>query len=110
MSNTSRREFLKSSGMVVMAGAAGYFGFEQLVRATLELGPAGELQAMRLDRWSDLTDDHTYGPVPFESRIDGERSFGDLTIPSELHATWWAGTDRAFRFFEAAVDDASFTA
>jgi hypothetical protein len=82
----------------------------ELVHATLELGPAGELQAMRLDRWSDLTDDQTYGPIPFESRIEGERSFGDLTIPSELHATWWAGTDRAFRFFEAAVDDASFTA
>jgi hypothetical protein len=82
----------------------------ELVRATLAFGPAGELQAMRLDRWSDLTDDHTYGPVPFESRIESERSFGDLTIPSELHATWWAGTDRAFRFFEAAVDDASFTA
>jgi hypothetical protein len=59
----------------------------EIVRATLELGPAGELQAMRLDRWSDLTDDQAYGPVPFESRIDGERTFGDLTIPSELHAT-----------------------
>lgn len=32
-SSTTRRDFLKSSGMVVMAGAAGYFGFEQLVRA-----------------------------------------------------------------------------
>jgi uncharacterized protein (DUF1501 family) len=31
--SASRRDFLKSSGMVVMAGAAGYFGFEQLVRA-----------------------------------------------------------------------------
>jgi hypothetical protein len=82
----------------------------ELVRARLDLGPAGELQAMRLDRWSDLTDDQTYGPIPFESCIENERTFGDLTIPSELHATWWAGTDRAFRFFEAAVDDASFTA
>ena len=33
MSSTTRRDFLKSSGMVVMAGAAGYLGFEQLVRA-----------------------------------------------------------------------------
>jgi uncharacterized protein (DUF1501 family) len=36
MNNTTgstRRDFLKSSGMVVMAGAAGYFGFEQLVQA-----------------------------------------------------------------------------
>jgi uncharacterized protein (DUF1501 family) len=33
MSSSTRRDFLKSSGMVVMAGAAGYFGFEQLVRA-----------------------------------------------------------------------------
>jgi hypothetical protein len=82
----------------------------ELVHARLELGPAGELQAMRLDRWSDLTDDQTYGPIPFETCIENERTFSDLTIPSELHATWWAGTDRAFRFFEATVDDASFTA
>jgi len=33
MSSTTRRDFLKNSGMVVMAGAAGYFGFEQLVQA-----------------------------------------------------------------------------
>ena len=32
-SSSSRRDFLKASGMVVMAGAAGYFGFDQLVRA-----------------------------------------------------------------------------
>ena len=31
--STTRRDFLKNSGMVVMAGAAGYFGFEQLVQA-----------------------------------------------------------------------------
>ena len=31
--SSSRRDFLKASGMVVMAGAAGYFGFDQLVRA-----------------------------------------------------------------------------
>src|SRR5678816_43002 len=36
---SSRRDFLKNSGMVVMAGAAGYFGFEQLVRAA-ETSPA----------------------------------------------------------------------
>src|SRR3954464_12687505 len=30
---SSRRDFLRNSGMVVMAGAAGYFGFDQLVRA-----------------------------------------------------------------------------
>src|SRR5687768_4605185 len=32
-SSSSRRDFLKSSGMVVMAGAAGYFGFDQLLHA-----------------------------------------------------------------------------
>jgi uncharacterized protein (DUF1501 family) len=32
-SASSRRDFLRNSGMVVMAGAAGYFGFDQLVRA-----------------------------------------------------------------------------
>jgi hypothetical protein len=65
----------------------------EIVRAKLDLGPAGELQTMRLDRWSDLTDDRTYGPIPFESRVESERTFGDLAIRSELHATWRPGTD-----------------
>lgn len=41
MSNASRRDFLRSSGMVVMGGAAGYFGFEQLVRAAQAAQDAG---------------------------------------------------------------------
>src|SRR5215218_9499177 len=46
MSNaSSRRDFLKASGMVVMAGAAGYFGFEQMVRAAEAAQQAGASSA-----------------------------------------------------------------
>jgi hypothetical protein len=79
------------------------------VAASLRIGPAGELRELNIDRWSDLTDDGSYAWIPFASRVVAERAFGDYTIPSEVQAVWWAGTDREFAFFSATVDDATFT-
>jgi hypothetical protein len=79
------------------------------VAATLRIGLAGELRELNIDRWSDLTDDGSYAWIPFVSRVAAERAFGDYTIPSEVQAAWWAGTDREFAFFSATVDDATFT-
>jgi hypothetical protein len=80
----------------------------ETVPASLRIEPSGELRDLRLDRWSDLTDDRAYAWIPFESRVEAERSFGDYTIPSRLRAAWWAGTDREFEFFFAAVQQATF--
>ncbi|HET6381379.1 MAG TPA: DUF6544 family protein [candidate division Zixibacteria bacterium] len=79
------------------------------VSAAMDIGADGGLRAMRVERWSDLTFDGSWAMVPFESRVAAERRFGACTIPSRLAATWWAGTDRAFTFFEATVDDARFS-
>lgn len=78
------------------------------VHANVRLGPAGELREMRMDRWSDLTDDRSYTLIPFETRAETERSFGDYTIPVQLRAAWWAGTEREFEFFHATVEQAAF--
>ena len=78
------------------------------VAATLRIGPAGELRELHIERWSDLTDDGSYAWIPFATQVAAERTFGDYTIPSEVQATWWAGTEREFAFFRATVDDATF--
>jgi hypothetical protein len=41
----------------------------EAVQASLRIGSAGELHDPRLERWSDLTDDHAYTLIPFQSRI-----------------------------------------
>jgi hypothetical protein len=79
------------------------------VQASLRTGPAGELRDMRLDHWSDLTDDRSSTLIPFETRVEAERRFGDYTIPSQLRSAWWAGTDREFEFFSATVQQATFS-
>jgi len=78
------------------------------VEARLRIGPAGELRELHIKRWSDLTDDSNYAWIPFAAQIAAERTFGDYTIPSEVQATWWAGTEREFAFFRATVDNATF--
>jgi len=78
------------------------------VSAQLRVGAGGELLAMNLERWSDLHDGGAYGPVPFETEVAAEDSFGACTIPSRLRAYWWAGTPRQFEFFRATVRQATF--
>jgi hypothetical protein len=79
------------------------------VEVTMELEADGQLRELRLQRWSDLTDDGSYAWIPFASYTQAERTFGDYTVPSQIRASWWAGTDREFEFFRASVDDIQFS-
>jgi hypothetical protein len=74
------------------------------VKVTMRLESDGLLRELRLQRWSDLTDEGKYGWVPFAAHTEEERTFGDYTVPSRLHASWWPGTDCEFEFFRAVVD------
>ncbi len=78
------------------------------VEATMQLGSDGELDALSLMRWSDLTEDGHYDWVPFEAMVASHRTFGGYTIPSELTATWAPRTERELEFFRARVEDAQF--
>jgi hypothetical protein len=81
----------------------------EAVPVTMELEADGQLRELRLQRWSDLTDDGSYAWIPFASYTEAERTFGDYTVPSQLRASWWAGTDREFEFFRAIVDDVQYS-
>jgi hypothetical protein len=81
----------------------------EAVQVLMELTADGQLRELRLQRWSDLTDDGSYAWIPFTSYTEAERTFGDYTVPSQLRALWWAGTDREFEFFRTTVDDIQFS-
>lgn len=74
------------------------------VRAKMLIEPDGMLRELCLERWSDLADEGSYTWIPFAAHMKEERTFGDYTVPSRLHASWWPGTDREFEFFRAEVD------
>ena len=82
----------------------------EAVPMTIELAADGQRRELRLQRWSDLTDDGNYAWIPFASYMQAERTFGDYTVPSQIRASWWAGTDREFEFFHTTVDDIQYSA
>jgi hypothetical protein len=79
------------------------------VQATMRLEADGRLRELRLQRWSNLTHDGSYAWIPFAASMEAERTFGDYTVPAQIRASWWAGTDREFEFFRTVVDDIQYT-
>jgi hypothetical protein len=79
------------------------------VSVTMRIEADGLLRELRLERWSDLTDDGKYAWIPFAAHTEAERTFGDYTVPSRLRASWWAGTDREFEFFQTEVDSIDYS-
>lgn len=82
----------------------------QDIHADFLLGSRGELAELRLSRWSNLTDSGAYDWVSFRARTEAERSFDGYTIPSEIRASWRAGSNQEFDFFHAIVENARFSA
>ncbi|MGW0732465.1 DUF6544 family protein [Streptomyces sp. NPDC002851] len=81
----------------------------QEIHADFRLGPHGELAELRLCRWSNLTDTGAYDWVAFRARAEAENSFDGYTIPSEIRASWRAGSEQEFDFFHAIVENARFS-
>jgi hypothetical protein len=79
------------------------------VQVTMHLESDGQLRELSLQRWSDLTDDGSYAWIPFAARTEAERTFGDYTVPAQIRASWWAGTDREFEFFRTVVDNIQYS-
>ena len=78
-------------------------------RAELRIGADGALQDVVLDRWGN-PGGMPYGRYPFGVSVLAETVFAGVTIPSELRAGWWWGTDRAAEgeFFRASITAAVF--
>lgn len=78
------------------------------VELTVQVGPDGSLQALTCMRWSNLTADGNYAWIPFSSVSEEEKTFAGYTIPTRIRSTWWSGTEKAFDFLLAQVDEAHF--
>ena len=63
---------------------------------------------MSLPRWGDKTEDSSYAYIPFGGEVLEEETFGGFTIPSQISAGWWFGTDKYFDFFCANIEEAEF--
>jgi hypothetical protein len=68
----------------------------------------GRLLKGSLLRWGDQTEDKRYAEIPFGGRYPSEQTFGGYTIPSQMGAGWWMGTDRYFEFFRVTLEQAQF--
>lgn len=75
---------------------------------TLSVDAEGRLRQVVVQRWGDQTESGEYDYIPFGVALDEERAFEGFTIPSQLRAGWWFGTERYAEFFRARIETALF--
>jgi hypothetical protein len=81
----------------------------ETVTTTFFVSPEGRLQRSVLPRWGDQTEDGRFATIPFGCEVKAEQTYQGYTIPSEIGAGWWFGTDRYFESFRARIENAVFT-
>jgi hypothetical protein len=79
-------------------------------RTRLRVGADGRLLDVRMQRWGNPAG-APFGHRPFGVEVEAERTFAGVTIPTQLRAGWWCGTDRAAEgeFFRARITSARFS-
>lgn len=68
----------------------------------------GKVLQLSLPRWGDATEDDSWNYIPFGVEFQAEQQFGGFTIPSQMNAGWWFGTERYLEFFRATIAKAEF--
>lgn len=69
----------------------------------------GRPTRVELQRWGNVGQKE-FGYIPFGGDIIAERTFGPLTLPSQVSVGWWFGTERYQPFFQATILDATLEA
>jgi hypothetical protein len=80
----------------------------EVTRLTLAVDAVGRLTEITFPRYGNQTEDKHYQLIPFGSRFSAERTFNGYTIPTEIRAGWWYGTERFRDTFHIAVESAQF--
>ncbi len=78
------------------------------IMLTLLIDLEGKLLKLSLPRWGEHTEDGSYTHIPFGGEFQEEHTFGGFTIPSQISAGWWFGTERYSEFFRAKIERAEF--
>jgi hypothetical protein len=81
---------------------------DEPVTLTLIVDADGKLLKLSLPRWGDTTEDGSWDCIPFGVEFQAEQQFGGFTIPSQMNAGWWFGTERYLEFFRATIAKAEF--
>ncbi|WP_242055467.1 DUF6920 family protein [Nostoc flagelliforme] len=80
----------------------------ELITLTLVTDFNGKLLKLSFLRWGEHTEDGSYAYIPFGGEFQEEQTFGGFTIPAQINAGWWFGTERYLEFFRAKVEQAEF--
>ena len=78
------------------------------ITLTFTIDSNGKLLKMSVLRWGDQTEDGSYTHIPFGGEVLEEKTFAGFTIPSQINAGWWFGTDKYYNFFRANIEQAEF--
>lgn len=78
-------------------------------QVSVNIDDAGSLRSVWLPRWGS-PDKQSYREHRFGVEMRGEQTFGGYTVPGEMSAGWWYGSDRWAdgEFFRCTIDDAEF--
>jgi hypothetical protein len=80
----------------------------EMTRVVNTVDPEGRLTSGRFERYGNQTADKRYQYIPFGSVVDAEGEFGGYTIPAQIRAGWWFGTDRYEETIRIAIASASY--
>lgn len=78
------------------------------VTLTLAIADDGKLLKMSLPRWGDKTADGSYAYIPFGGEFHQEQTVDGFTIPTQVSAGWWFGTENYLQFFRCTINQATF--
>jgi hypothetical protein len=84
-----------------------YF-FHAIAPGTLVTDTDGKPLKLSLLRWGDKAEDGSWHYIPLGVEFQAEQKFGGFTIPSQMNAGWWFGTERYLEFFRATIAKAEF--
>lgn len=80
----------------------------ETIALTFAIDDQGRLLRGSLPRWGNQTENGQYAEIPFGGEHQAEQTFGGYTIPSQMGAGWWMGTDRYFEFIRVTIEQAQF--
>jgi hypothetical protein len=81
---------------------------KEIINLTLIIDEQGRVLEVKLPRWGNQNIDKTWQYIPFGGTFAQEASFQGFTIPSQINAGRWVGTENYHSFFQATIEEAEF--
>jgi hypothetical protein len=81
---------------------------DEPVNLTLVIDADGKVLESYALRWGNHTPNGSWAYIPMGGKCYAERTFGGYTIPSQMSAGWWFGSEQYFEFFQSAIEHAEF--